>query len=676
MNNEKKRSQSLSKSGTGALFLTFFSVFWDTIVFRFLVPQSDVPFWFKAVFVVAGFIVTAAAAFAWRQRILGGSAKLHLSADPVPHGVKVSANFELGKTIRAQAWTVEAKIELERKNDENFRKLWSQTFPAQALDAHHLSADFVLPSNYSPKNLNEAGTSYRRTLTIKADQLTWDFILQARDASSSELAFDSQDAVHIGNNLPTLSPADIAKWKGRAGIVKIVATTLFVLFFVVQIASIFDLNLWSRAKAKVGAGAYNTQINTEEFDIRVTNYLLNDWAFRSRLVGKARVTHGELKVRVEALDIQSMSACKENAKSCEVASVRLLLSQDGDKSFSTRAQSAPLEVNVQLQDITRWRLPADQIGTEFVMQLPPSVDVDSMRLKLEIRTAAQSTVYPDGGPYLALHRALAKANGQQDPCEKLTSKLALVRAGCGQQLMTLSKTSTGVLTSLTTRAQSAWLAARKYAASMGLGVAPGAEEESLDNLLLEALKNENLSTASALLAMGASPNAEDVKQTGRTALGYAVATKDIALVDRFLQAGALPDARKRNELGQVVTPLTQALRADASNTIEHLIKAGASVHTNDPTGWTPMHIAAYESAKLSLAVLVKAGADVNEPTPAYRQQNVLQTALQYGDFETASTLLKLGADPLFKDNQGKNACDWAQFFKRNDKIQALVCHPA
>jgi hypothetical protein len=49
--------------------------------------------------------------------------------------------------------------------------------------------------------------------------------------------------------------------------------------------------------------------------------------------------------------------------------------------------------------------------------------------------------------------------------------------------------------------------------------------------------------------------------------------------------------------------------------------------------------------------------------------------LQFGDFETASTLLKLGADPLFKDNQGENACGWAKFFKRNEKIQALVCNP-
>lgn len=676
MKNNQEKSQSISKSGAGALFISIFALIWDAIVFRFLVPQSDVPFWFKAVFVVAGFAVTVGAVFAWRQRIMGGSAKLHLSADPVPHGVKVSANFALAKNIHAQAWTVEAKLEHERKNDENFRTLWSQTFPAQALDAHHVHADFIFPNDYSPHKLNETGTTYRRTLILKADYLRWDFLLQVRDASSGEMAFSPQDAAHIGNNLPVFSPADIEKWKGRRGIIKVIAFTIFAILFVSPVLNFLNIDLWSRAKAKVGAGAYNSQVTTDEFEVRVTNYLMNNWAFRGRLVGKGRVTGGELRVRVEGLDIQSMSACKEDAKKCEISQVRLLLSSEGNTSFSTPAQSAPLEINAQLQDVTRWSLPADRIGTELVMQLPPSIDVDNMRLKLEIRTAANSTVYPDGGPYLALHRALAKANGQQDPCEKLTTKLSLVRADCSQQLLALHKKPAGLFSSLTTQTQRLWQTTSQYASRLGIGAAPQAEEDTLDSLLIEALQVENFAIAEALLQMGASPNAEDTKQAGRTALGYATATKDIALVDRLLQAGALPDARKRNELGQVVTPLTQALRADASNTIEHLIKAGASVHTNDPTGWTPMHIAAYESSKLSIEVLVKAGADVNERTPAYRQQNVLQTALQYGDFETASTLLKLGADPLFKDNQGKNACDWAQFFKRNDKIQALVCRPA
>jgi hypothetical protein len=501
-------------------------------------------------------------------------------------------------------------------------------------------------------------------------------LARARDASSSELIFESQDAASIGNNRPTFTPAEIEKWKGRVGILKLVAPCLFVLFFVYQIASIFDFNLISRAKTQVGLGAYSSQVSTEEFDVRVTNSLQYHRSLRARLVGKGRVVNGEFRVRVEGLDIQSNSACREKAKSCEVASVILLLSQDGDTNFSTLAKSAPLEVNVQLQDITRWSLPEERVGTELVMQLPTSIDIDTMRLKLEIRAADNSTVYPEGGPYLALHRALAKAAGKADPCEKISSKLSLVKAGCDQQLLASHRKPLGLISSISAQCQLAWFATRQFAAKLGLGSAPKADEETLDNLLLEALMNENFTSANALLAMGANANTEDTYQVGRTVLGYAAASKDMAMVDRMLQAGAKADASKRNELGQFLSPLTQAIRADAANTVAQLISAGASVRTDDPSGWTPMHIAAYESSKLSLVILVKAGGDVNERTPAYRQQNVLQTALQYGDIETVSTLLKLGADPLFKDNKGENACGWAKFFKRNEKIQALVCPPA
>jgi hypothetical protein len=674
MSNSTQKSQTNSNAGGPAIwFLTVFILIWDSMVFGFVVPARNIPFWFKAIFVGMGLLVTIATFFAWRNRILGGGAKLQLSADPVPHGVQVTAKFKLAKAINAKQWTIEAKLEHERKGSDNYSTLWSQTFPAQLTTSQLATGSFVFPSDYSPKHMTEAGTSYRRVLMLKADKLTWDFLLEARDASSSELIFEAQDMASIGNNMPTLTPAEIEKWKGRVRILKIVAPCLFVLFFAYQFTSIFDFNLISRAKAQVGLGAYSSLVSTEEFDVRVTNSLQYHRSLRVRLVGKGRVTNGEFRVRVEELDIQPNSACKERPKSCEVASVTLLLSQDGDANFSTQAKSAPLEVNVQLQDITRWSLPTERMGTELVMKLPPSVDVDTMRLKLEIRAADGSTVYPEGGPYLALHRALAKAAGQKDPCEKINSKLSLVKTGCDQQLQASHGQPLGLISSISAQGQRAWFATRQFVAKLGLGNAPKADEEALDNLLLEALMNENFTSANALLAMGANPNTEDTYQVGRTVLGYAAASKDMAMVDRLLQAGAKADASKRNELGQFLSPLTQAIRADAANTVAQLISAGASVRTDDPSGWTPMHVAAYESATLSLAVLVKAGADVNESTPAYRQQNVLQTALQFGDIETVSTLLKLGADTQFKDNKGENACGWAKFFKRNEKIQALVC---
>jgi ankyrin repeat protein len=679
MKTDIKYSQRTSSVLSIAIFATLLALFWNGIVFGLLL-QSTAPIAFKTIFAVIGLCFTFATVKIWHDYLLGGEVQLKLKNDPVPIGIKAMASFELSKAISTSNWSVEAKFEQQVKDSDDelhYRTLWRQTFPAHRLSERVVNAEFIFPNDYSHDKKNHSNVQCKRTLTLKADKLSWDFLLETRDATSSEQVFESQDLASIGSNLPTYTPADIEKSKKYIARFKIASVLAFILIAIAQFSSFFDydFDLVGRAKAKVGLGAYSSQVTTDEFDVRVTNYLMNNWAFRGRLVGKGRVTNGELRVRVDGLDIQATNQCNGDAKKCEIAEARLLLSRSDDSSFSTMAQSEPIAVRAQLQDVTRWSLPKENTGIELVMQLPPTIDVGTMRLKLALKTAGNATVYPDDGPYLALHRALAKANKQQDPCEKITDKHTLVQAGCAQQLEALHGKPLGLIASLSASGQQAWLATRQYASKLGIGTMPKADVETLDNLLLEAIQSENFATAQTLLKMGANPNAEDSYQVGRTALGYAAATKNIELVEKLLQAGAKVDARKLNERGQIVTPLTQALRADAANAIEHLIKAGASIHTNDPAGWTPMHIAAYESSKLSLEMLVKAGADVNERTPAYRQQNVLQTALQFGDFDTSSTLLKLGADPLFKDSQGENACGWAKFFKRNEKIQALVCTP-
>jgi hypothetical protein len=174
-----KYSQTDSDAGGSAIwFLTVFILMWDSMVFGFVVPARNMPFWFKAVFVGMGLLVTVATFFAWRNRILGGSAKLQLSADPVPHGVQVTAKFELAKAIKATHWSIEAKLEHERKGSESYSTLWSQTFPAQLTSLQMATATFVFPSDYSPKNMTETGTSYRRILTLTADKLRWEFLLE------------------------------------------------------------------------------------------------------------------------------------------------------------------------------------------------------------------------------------------------------------------------------------------------------------------------------------------------------------------------------------------------------------------------------------------------------------------------------------------------------------------
>jgi hypothetical protein len=515
------QSQKVAIAGKAAWVLTFFILIWNSLVFGLMLPIRDIPFWFKAIFVVAGFAITVVTVFSWRARILGGKVVLRLSNDPVPHGLNVYAKFKLAKPIQAKLWAVEAMV--QTLEGETNTTVWRQIFPVQAMSTRRLTARFAFPSDYSPK-YSYNSPNCKRTLTLKADELSWEFTLKARNAASSEMLFEWQNAASLGNNLKIYTSADIEKNRRYVSWMTVASIVIFIAIALTQFTSFFDVDLIGRAKAQVGLGAYSSQVSTEEFDVRVTNSLQYHRSLRVRLLGKGRVVNGEFRVRVEGLDIQPNSACREKAKSCEVASVTLLLSQDGDNNFSTQAKSAPIDVNLQLQDITNWSLPAERIGTELVMKLPPSVDVDTMRLKLEIRAADGSTVYPEGGPYLALHRALAKAAGKTDPCEKIGSKLRLVKAGCDQQLQASLGKPLGLISSISAQGQRAWFATRQFAAKLGLGSAPKADEETLDNLLLEALMNENFTSANALIAMGANPNTEDTYQIGRTVLGYAAAS--------------------------------------------------------------------------------------------------------------------------------------------------------
>jgi hypothetical protein len=663
-------SQTQSRAGKGAVFLTLFVLVWDTVVFKVLLPQHDIPFWFKAIFVLVSLAATWGALSSWRQRIKGGRASLALSQDPVPHGVPIVATFQVARTISTDVWQVEAKIESSGRHQSGFGLVWAQDFAASTIDGQRIRAEVTLPHDFPSTESSDDETNYRVTLTLKANGIDWPFNLSTRNASSSELQFALGTTESLGNKRPTLTQAQVAVAQRRF---KWLIFGLIAVALCVHLSFFFDLNLWSRAKAVVGAGTYSAAVSTPEFDIRVSNYLINDWALRGRLIGKARVEPGQLVVRIDTLQVQPVGACGADSRTCNVESVSLLLVKDGDRHFSTLAQSNAIAVNVDLAEVARWSLPPERIGTEIRLELPATVEADGVQFKLEIRSAGGTTVYPGHGPRLSLQRTLAAASGASDPCEHLRSTLEMVQADCHAQLARELAKPASAANTIAAVWSSARATAGQLAARLGLADNAPTQAATRDELLLEAMQNESFASAAVLLAAGASPNAHSAQDSGRTALGYAAASNEVALVQQLITAGANVSAAHTNHQGQTVTPLTQALRTDAAAAVRVLVKAGAPVSFNDPSGWTPMHVASYESAHLSLAELVQGGANIDERTPAYRQQTPLQTALQFGNAQTVQTLVRLGADRLQTDNQGQDACAWARFWKRSEEVQRMVC---
>jgi ankyrin repeat protein len=428
---------------------------------------------------------------------------------------------------------------------------------------------------------------------------------------------------------------------------------------------IFYLSILSLCLAAPSyAESYSSAVDTAEFEIEVGNWLMNDWAKLGRMRALARVVGGELIIKVQELQLQSNGACEGNAEDCYLTSVSLLLTQDGSSSFSTLASTTPMKIDVPLASMRRWNLHGEQ--PEWRMKLPAKIASEGVTLRLELRSVNNHMVYPSHGNLLALQRALAQAAQLPDPCGQINSAELALRSHCNQRLQQLLSTE-----------RPSWLAqAARMLKNLWRKLSDEPAELSKPNdLLIAALKLQNYAAVPILLRAGANPNAREEEYGLRSAVNVAASANAIATLEILKQAGADLTQRSTNEQKQVVTPVSQALRRDSAPAIAWLLERGAALQTKDPSGWTTMHVAAYESATYSLPVLVKFGADINERTSAYRQQTVLATALQFATLDTVQAILQLGGDPKILDSQGKDACDWARFFKRGAAFEKLVCAP-
>ncbi|PFX22654.1 Caseinolytic peptidase B protein-like [Stylophora pistillata] len=153
-----------------------------------------------------------------------------------------------------------------------------------------------------------------------------------------------------------------------------------------------------------------------------------------------------------------------------------------------------------------------------------------------------------------------------------------------------------------------------------------------------------------------------------------------------------------NIIGQSATygvaeRMSRLAKRNETNELQRLIDQGHDVNQKHQLGWTPLHTAAFNGSERSVALLLKAGADVNakdEFSTAFRtaQKKHMRsfdvifmrdddfsdklhrganfsgfTPLHYaalGDsLECVQLLLNAGADPTLKDNSGYQAVEYA-----------------
>ena len=176
-----------------------------------------------------------------------------------------------------------------------------------------------------------------------------------------------------------------------------------------------------------------------------------------------------------------------------------------------------------------------------------------------------------------------------------------------------------------------------------------------------------------LLAGGAKLSIRDTN--GNTPLHTAVLYRHPENLEEILNAN--PDIDALNEEG--FTPLHLAVRRpDNEKAIELLLQEGADVNTPDPTGRNALLVSVGSHQKDYIELLVSNGIDINstdnEGNTAlhYPLMRVLENTLYlpYGK-EIVKTLMGEGADPHFRNNQGKSPMDLAVESAEEELINLL-----
>ncbi|CAH2055095.1 unnamed protein product [Thlaspi arvense] len=187
------------------------------------------------------------------------------------------------------------------------------------------------------------------------------------------------------------------------------------------------------------------------------------------------------------------------------------------------------------------------------------------------------------------------------------------------------------------------------------------KDEAGDTPLVHAARQGQIATAKYLLDHGADPNI--ASELGATALHHAAGTGEIELLKELLSRGVPVDSQ--SESG---TPLIWAAGHDQKEAVEVLLQHNADPNAETEDNITPLLSSVAAGSLASLELLVKAGAKANVfaggATP-------LHIAADIGDLELINCLLKAGADPNQKDEEGNRPLEVAAARENRKVVETL-----
>lgn len=374
--------------------------------------------------------------------------------------------------------------------------------------------------------------------------------------------------------------------------------------------------------------------------LTISSWSGNGFGVVAELTGHYRLRDNLLIIQADSLKLRQMSACTAGCVTVKSVQVELY-GASGANSFYQAAHSMPLMVGKSFDRSAPMILGSQ----EFALTLPPGLKLEEMWLGLNIENAG-------GGNYYAhaernqFARALHASGLAEDPCHRVQGVEQAIKSRCNKVLDT----------------------------ELGHWYRPLAAwwNNLIDSPqpVFIALHENNLEAIRLLGTHGADMNITD--DIGNTPLMIATATGNLAAVQALLQAGSnVNQAIVIDNPQRGRTALNNALYSGAPEIIKALLDAGATTGKADRHGWLPVHYAAFYDSPASLAALQEHRANLNANTTLHRGETPLMLAAQYGKLAAIRYLLAQGADTVTLDRNGKNAYDYAVFFKQTAAMELL-----
>lgn len=627
----------------GLIALAMMSAFWNLlswpIAIVFLAGAHTAPWWVSlliSIFPSIGLVLLFTLWKAWRAQRRIGKPVLALIEAGVPGSFPLQGQIQfdpaLGMLLDTSELTHDVSVSVEyvrenrRGKNTEVTTIWhGQAVQTQlARGAERLNFKMDLPESLPPAATPASSLMreyWQVVLETLGGKVNFRIPPHAVGMARSSSQHETQPQPAGSMDARALKMASRVRWMAKAAIF------LFVGYVVWVAVNEFALPMHRSAQNNSSSQSQSaTQISPAERSqlpkihapFLLDSLSGNGFGVVARSAGKMEIGDNTLQLYPESIELRSYSSC---ASDCPVIhAVEYSLTREGAESFSIVAESVPISVQQSLPDIASLAVSIPAAQLPIRLNFKDREALAGLRLTLEIRGELMS----DG--------KLTEASWYTH-VEPFPTVL-------GQEPASLAPADD--IDQRQIQAQQAVLAGRSADLQQLLeeGVDADIRDAGGETMLMRAANRGDLSSVKMLLAHGAQVNA------------------------------STPIDKDRNGAH---TALHAAMRQDAVNVVDALIKAGANPQAEANQVWTPMHYAAYRGAVQSIRYLHQHGVGIDVPFKGARGSTPLMLAAQYEQVPTIRLLLELGADQKRKDIYGEDACGYARFFNKAASKQALGC---